>query len=102
MTIGEAIRAAAERLAATSDTARLDAELLMAEALRVSRSDLFLRRMGDPVPPGFAALVARAARARGGNRTDPRATSAGDLALGGQAAPGSATRPRSRVGGGLP
>ena len=33
MTVGEAIRAAAERLAAVSDTARLDAELLMAHAL---------------------------------------------------------------------
>ena len=32
-TVGEALRAAAERLAATSDTARLDAELLMAHAL---------------------------------------------------------------------
>ncbi|PKP98107.1 MAG: peptide chain release factor N(5)-glutamine methyltransferase, partial [Alphaproteobacteria bacterium HGW-Alphaproteobacteria-15] len=33
MTVSEAIRAAAERLAAASDTARLDAELLMAHAL---------------------------------------------------------------------
>ncbi|MFN4039604.1 MAG: peptide chain release factor N(5)-glutamine methyltransferase, partial [Erythrobacter sp.] len=40
MTVGEALRAAAERLAPISDTARLDAELLMAHAFEVSRSDL--------------------------------------------------------------
>lgn len=61
MTVGEAIRAAAERLAVTSDTARLDAELLMAHALGVSRSDMLLRGMRDPAPEGFAALVARRA-----------------------------------------
>ncbi|MBA4046746.1 MAG: peptide chain release factor N(5)-glutamine methyltransferase [Erythrobacter sp.] len=61
MTVGEAIRAAAERLAATSDTARLDAELLMAHALGVSRSDMLLRAMRDPAPDGFAALVERRA-----------------------------------------
>ena len=61
MTAAEAIRAAASRLAETSDTARLDAEVLMAHALGVSRSDLLLRRMADAVPEGFAALVARRA-----------------------------------------
>lgn len=61
MTVGEAIRAAAERLAATSDTARLDAELLMAHALGVSRSDMLLRAMRDPAPDGFAGLVERRA-----------------------------------------
>lgn len=60
-TVGEAIRAATELLGARTDSARLDAELLMAEALRVSRSDLFLRHMRDPEPAGFAALVARRA-----------------------------------------
>lgn len=60
-TVAEAIRAATERLGAQSDSARLDAELLMAQALGVSRSDLFLRHMRDPEPPGFAALVARRA-----------------------------------------
>lgn len=59
MTVAEAIRAAALRLAATSDTARLDAEVLMAHLLGASRSDLLLRRMTDPCPPGFAALVER-------------------------------------------
>lgn len=60
-TVAEAIRAATERLGAGTDTARLDAELLMAEALGVSRSDLFLRRMHDPAPPGFAELIERRA-----------------------------------------
>lgn len=59
MTAAQAIRQAAERLAASSDTARLDAEVLMAHALGVSRTDLLLRRMADPAPAGFAGLVAR-------------------------------------------
>ena len=59
MKAGEAIREAAGRLEAVSDTARLDAELLMAEVLGVSRSELLLRRTGDPVPDLFDALVNR-------------------------------------------
>lgn len=61
-TIADAIREAAERLSATSDTARLDAELLMAAALGVSRSEMLLRRMGDGEPGRFADLVARRLR----------------------------------------
>lgn len=64
MTIAEAIRAAAERLCATSDTARLDAELLMAHVLGVSRSQLLLLRMRDEAAPhaaGFDRLVERRA-----------------------------------------
>ena len=61
MTVAEAIRGAAQRLAATSGTARLDAELLMAHALGVVRSDLLIRHMGTPAPAGFAALVDRRA-----------------------------------------
>jgi len=60
-TIAEALREAARRLAIVSDTARLDTELLMAHALGVSRSDLLLRHMHDPVPECFAALVERRA-----------------------------------------
>ena len=60
-TVSEALREAAARLSATSDTARLDAELLMAQALGVSRSDLLLRHARDPVPPDFAALIDRRA-----------------------------------------
>lgn len=64
MTIGlpsvsAALRQAAAALSATSDTPRLDAELLMAEALGVSRSDLLLRHMGGAVPESFAALIER-------------------------------------------
>ncbi|WP_374528593.1 peptide chain release factor N(5)-glutamine methyltransferase [Novosphingobium sp.] len=57
--VSAALRAAAERLAASSDTARLDAEVLMAHALGVTRSDLLLRHMRDEAPEGFAALVER-------------------------------------------
>ena len=59
--VGEAIRTAAGRLAATSETARLDAELLMAHALGTERSAMLLRAMRDPVPQGFEALVERRA-----------------------------------------
>lgn len=59
MTTGEAIRAAAERLTPVSDTARLDAEVLMAHALGVSRSDLLLRYMRDPAPDNFGSLIER-------------------------------------------
>ncbi|HTN13354.1 MAG TPA: peptide chain release factor N(5)-glutamine methyltransferase [Sphingomonadaceae bacterium] len=60
-TIAQAIREAAQRLEATSDTARLDAEVLMAHALGVTRSDLLLRHMRDEVPASFAALIERRA-----------------------------------------
>ena len=59
-----AIRAAAERLGATSDTARLDAELLMAHVLETSRSQMLLTRMRDDAAPhaaAFARLVNRRA-----------------------------------------
>jgi release factor glutamine methyltransferase len=61
VTVDEAIRAAAERLAAHSNTARLDAELLMAHLFAVTRTELLLRHMRDPAPEGFAALVERRA-----------------------------------------
>lgn len=54
-----ALKEAAARLAEISDTARLDAELLMAHALGVSRDDLLLRRLDDGAPEGFDALVER-------------------------------------------
>ncbi len=58
-TVAEAIRTATAALAQTSDTARLDAEVLMAHALGVSRSELLLRHTRDAVPDTFAALIAR-------------------------------------------
>jgi hypothetical protein len=61
-TVAQALREAATRLAATCDTARLDAELLMAHTLLVSRSDLLLRHMDDPAPESFAGLSSDALR----------------------------------------
>ena len=60
-TIADAIRAAAERLADTSDTSRLDAELLMAHALGISRSRMLLTMMREAPAPAFARLVDRRA-----------------------------------------
>lgn len=60
--VAEALREAAARLAATSDTARLDAELLMAEALGVGRSDMLLRHMSATAPGAFGRLIERRAR----------------------------------------
>jgi release factor glutamine methyltransferase len=51
--------AASRDFAGFSDTPRLDAELLMAHALHISRETLLLRHLDDPTPPDFAALVAR-------------------------------------------
>lgn len=57
--IRAALAAAAQRLDPVSPTARLDAELLMAHALGVSRQDLLLRHLDDPVPATFDALLQR-------------------------------------------
>ena len=59
MTVAEALREAARRLEAVSDTARLDAELLMAAALKTTRSEMLLRHTAKPAPESFAALVER-------------------------------------------
>ena len=59
MKVREALADAAARLAATSGTARLDAELLMAHALGISREALLLGRLDGDAPAGFAALVDR-------------------------------------------
>lgn len=60
MIVNEALRAAVTRLDHI-DTAQIDAELLMAHALGVSRSDMLLKHRADPVPEGFATLVDRRA-----------------------------------------
>ncbi|WP_310534939.1 peptide chain release factor N(5)-glutamine methyltransferase [Novosphingobium sp.] len=62
MSVGLAIREAAEALEGKSDTARLDAELLMAHLLGVTRSDLLMRHMGDEVSEGYARLIMRRMR----------------------------------------
>ncbi|WP_017670540.1 peptide chain release factor N(5)-glutamine methyltransferase [Blastomonas sp. AAP53] len=59
MIVNEALRQAAEALAAVSDTPRLDAELLMSEALGITRSAMLLGRMRDDAPPHFDALLQR-------------------------------------------
>tara|TARA_B100000378_G_scaffold256691_1_gene234592 strand:- start:473 stop:1300 length:828 start_codon:yes stop_codon:yes gene_type:complete len=59
--VADAIRAASDRLAATSDTARLDAELLMAHALGTGRSEMLLRSMRDPAPASYDGLIGRRA-----------------------------------------
>jgi release factor glutamine methyltransferase len=61
-TVAEALREAARRLGAVSDTARLDAELLMAHSLGVSRSDLLLRHTRDAATIEFEALIERRER----------------------------------------
>lgn len=58
-TVDAALRAATARLAEASATPRLDAELLMAHILGISRSALLMGRRDTPEPRGFAALVAR-------------------------------------------
>jgi release factor glutamine methyltransferase len=62
MTIAQGLREATSALVDSSDTPRLDAELLMAEALGVTRSDLLLRHMADRVPQAFANLIERRLR----------------------------------------
>jgi release factor glutamine methyltransferase len=59
MDVAQALREGTAMLSATSDTPRLDAELLMAHALGVTRSDLLLRHLRAAVPAGFAALLER-------------------------------------------
>src|SRR5690349_16108760 len=59
MRVREALAEAAARLAAVSETARLDAELLMAHALGVVRETLLLHHLDDAAPAAFDALVAR-------------------------------------------
>lgn len=54
-----ALRTAAQRLAAVSDTPRLDAELLMAHALGVERQALLLDPARYDVPAEFSTLVGR-------------------------------------------
>lgn len=54
-----ALRQASARLESVSDTPRLDAELLMAHALGISRSDMLLRQADLAVPDGFAGLLER-------------------------------------------
>ena len=57
--ITQALAEAARSLAGTSDTARLDAELLMAEALHIERDRLLLSPPDRRVPKRFWTMVER-------------------------------------------
>lgn len=59
MTVREALATAAARLAGSSQSPRLDAELLMAKALGAQREHILLSRMADEEPAAFDALVGR-------------------------------------------
>ena len=58
MKVREALSAATARLSA-SDTPRLDAELLMAEALGVEREDLLFWHLDAEAPQNFQSLIER-------------------------------------------
>ena len=57
--IAEALHQASARISGI--TPRLDAELLMAHALGISREAMLLARMHDPIPEAFSDLVERRA-----------------------------------------
>ena len=57
--VRRALADAAGLFASVSETPRLDAELLMAHALGVTREALLLHHLDDPAPESFAPLVAR-------------------------------------------
>lgn len=61
MTAAESLRDATARLTAASATPRLDAELLLAHALGIERSDLLLKLRDVTVPDAFDALIDRRA-----------------------------------------
>lgn len=61
MIVKAALRDAAQQLEKTSETARLDAELLMAHTLGVSRSDMLLRHQDGEAPAAYPELVERRA-----------------------------------------
>lgn len=60
--LAPALREATKRLAEVSDTPRLDAELLLADALRIQRPAMLLRQADLDVPERFASMVERRAR----------------------------------------
>jgi release factor glutamine methyltransferase len=62
MNLAEALRAAAARLAAVSDTPRLDAELLIAHALGLPRERLILADPDTAIPAVFESFLARRAQ----------------------------------------
>ena len=61
--IAVSLRIAAARLSAVSETARLDAEILMAHSLGLSRADMLMRQHELSVPECFPGLIERRATA---------------------------------------
>jgi release factor glutamine methyltransferase len=59
MSLSRALAEAARRLAAVSDTPRLDAELMMAHALGETREEMLLAAQDRPVPAVFEDHLAR-------------------------------------------
>ena len=59
--VARALSAASDRIAAVSDTPRLDAELLLAHALGITRERLLIDPPQGEMPPLFDALVERRA-----------------------------------------
>ena len=57
------LRAATAQLSAVSETARLDAEILMAHALGLSRADMLMRQHDLAVPDSFTGFIERRAAA---------------------------------------
>ena len=57
------LRAATAQLSAVSETARLDAEILMAHALGLSRADMLMRQHDLAIPDSFAGFIERRAAA---------------------------------------
>ncbi len=63
ITVSRRLAAATQRLAAVSDTPRLDAEMLLAHTLGITRSALLARLRDCTDAPGFDAIVERRANA---------------------------------------
>lgn len=59
MKVSDALVGAANKLSEISETARLDAELLMAEAIGTGRGAMLLHRMEDQAPASFETLLER-------------------------------------------
>lgn len=59
MKVSDALIEAAQKLSEISETARLDAELLMAKALGVERGAMLLHRMEEEAPASFRSLFDR-------------------------------------------
>ena len=59
MKVCDALRAGATKLALTSESPRLDAEVLMAHALGISRDQLILRYLDCAMPARFERLIER-------------------------------------------